>query len=217
MCPVAVRSRVPISLSVQLTNYLQVPPHSEEATQAMRARQELQSHLGVHSTALLCTHVGVFGLEHLRLTRGPPKPRNGGRPPLKVEKRVLDEVGRLYTQLLVGAYGWVEGAFLGFVGCLWVMSCGDTGFACEVVHVPRNAAASSKKRPTVPVPHRHPPAPLLRPRRRRVPLQLSVFMGGAVARCCFLAESEDRQKRGKCKRNGVVSAREPAMGTQGCM
>jgi hypothetical protein len=107
-------------------------------------------------------------------------------------------------ELLVGAYGWGEGAFLGFVGCLWVMSCVDTGFACEVVHVPRNAAASSKKRPTLP--HRHPPAPLLRPRRRQVPLQQSVFMGGAVARCCFLAESEDRQKRGKCERNGVVSA-----------
>jgi hypothetical protein len=48
-------------------------------------------------------------------------------------------------------------------------------------------------------------------------LQPTVFMGGAVARCCFLAESKDRQKRGKCERNGVVSAREPAMGTQGCM
>jgi hypothetical protein len=55
MCPVAARSRVPLSLSMQPTNYLQVPPHSEEATQAMRARQELQSRLGVHSTALLCT------------------------------------------------------------------------------------------------------------------------------------------------------------------
>jgi hypothetical protein len=34
MCPVAVCSRVLLSLSIQLTNYLQVPPHSEEATQA---------------------------------------------------------------------------------------------------------------------------------------------------------------------------------------
>jgi hypothetical protein len=44
-----------LSLSVQLTNYLQVPPHSEGPTQAIRARQELQSRLGVYSTALLCT------------------------------------------------------------------------------------------------------------------------------------------------------------------
>ena len=37
-------------LKAVLTNYLQVPPHhSEEATQAIRARQELQSCLGVHS------------------------------------------------------------------------------------------------------------------------------------------------------------------------
>ena len=55
MCPAAVRSRVLLSLPIQLTNYLQMPPHSEEATQAIRARQELQSCLGVHSTALFCT------------------------------------------------------------------------------------------------------------------------------------------------------------------
>jgi hypothetical protein len=46
MCPVAVRSRVLLSLPIQPTNYLQMPPHSEEATQAIRARQELQSCLG---------------------------------------------------------------------------------------------------------------------------------------------------------------------------
>jgi hypothetical protein len=50
MCPAAVRSRVLLSLPTQLTNYLHMPPHSEEATQAIRARQELQSCLGVHST-----------------------------------------------------------------------------------------------------------------------------------------------------------------------
>jgi hypothetical protein len=55
MCPVAVRSRVLLSLPIQPTIYLQMPPHSEEATQATRARQELQSCLGVHSTALFCT------------------------------------------------------------------------------------------------------------------------------------------------------------------
>ena len=55
MCPAAVRSRVLLSLPIQLTNYLQMPPHSEEATQAIRARQELQSCLGVYSTALFCT------------------------------------------------------------------------------------------------------------------------------------------------------------------
>jgi hypothetical protein len=65
MCPVAVavRSRAPLPLSIQLTNYLQVSPHSEGVTQAMRARQELQSRL-VHCAPL---HVGVFDLEHLRL------------------------------------------------------------------------------------------------------------------------------------------------------
>jgi hypothetical protein len=52
-CPNCANS---LSLPIQLTNYLQVPPHcSEEATQAMRVRQELQSCLGVHSTALFCT------------------------------------------------------------------------------------------------------------------------------------------------------------------
>jgi hypothetical protein len=48
-CPLA----GPAPLPIQLTNYLQMPPHSEEATQAIRARQELQSCLGVYSTALI--------------------------------------------------------------------------------------------------------------------------------------------------------------------
>jgi hypothetical protein len=56
-------------------------------------------------------------------TRGPPKPRNGGRPPLKAEKRVLDEVGRLYRAagrgigLGGGCVSWVCGVFVGHV--LW--------------------------------------------------------------------------------------------------
>ena len=57
------------------------------------------------------------------LTRGPPKPRNGGRPPLKAEKRVLDEVGRLYRAagrgigLGGGCVSRVCGVFVGHV--LW--------------------------------------------------------------------------------------------------
>jgi hypothetical protein len=74
------------------------------------------------------------------------------------------------------------------------MSCGDFGFTCEVVHVPRNAAASSKKRPTVP--HRHPRHHFCAPTDR--------FMGGAVARCCFLAKSEYRQKREKNAKETVL-------------
>jgi hypothetical protein len=59
--PVAVCSRVSLHPSLQLTNYLQVfraspsTQSSEEATQAMRVRQELQSCPGVHSIALLYT------------------------------------------------------------------------------------------------------------------------------------------------------------------
>jgi hypothetical protein len=63
----AVCSRVSLSPSIQLTNYLQVPPPSEEATQAMRVRQELQSCLGVHSIAL-------FTRPHSPALKPPPLP-----------------------------------------------------------------------------------------------------------------------------------------------
>jgi hypothetical protein len=50
-------------------------------------------------------------------------------------------------------------------------------------------------------------------------LQPTVFMGGAVWRGAVSWRNWriPRQKRGKCERNGVVSAREAAMGTQGCI
>jgi hypothetical protein len=82
---VAVRSRVLLSLPIQLTNYLQMPPLSEEATQAIRARQELQSCLGVHSTALFCTPACGYTSS----TQGSEKRQKGEKAP------------RNYTQGLV--------------------------------------------------------------------------------------------------------------------
>jgi hypothetical protein len=37
VCPVAVRSRVPLPLPIQLTDYLQVPPHSLRGSHAGHA------------------------------------------------------------------------------------------------------------------------------------------------------------------------------------
>jgi hypothetical protein len=83
------------------------------------------------------------------------------------------------------------------------LTFGDFGFTCEVVHVPRNAAASSKKRPTVS--HRHPPAPLCALDdggcHSNRPFLWVVRWRGAVS---WRNWNRYWQKRGKCERNTVL-------------